>query len=447
MENNNEPLERVNSWIKNSVTLKLITITILMLLLLIPTAMIESIIEERQASSNTATEEVSSKWANDQLINGPILTIPVVYEYLKNEKLVEVTKHWKILPNELKINGEIAPKKLNRGIYEIVVYDSDLHLSGNFRIDKTLDSANLKTIRFDRAFLTVGISDMRGIKDQVRIKWKDSQLKVGPGSKIPNLIKSGITAHIPTLKEHLGESIPFSFQLDIQGSQQLSFIPLGNTTLVDLKSNWDSPSFNGSFLPRSRDVNEQGFTASWKVLELNRNFPQSWVDQDNSAELYASGFGVDLIMPVDDYQKSTRSVKYGAMTIALTFLTIFLVEVIKKQRIHPFQYAFVGFALCLFYILLISISEHLNFNLAYFISSVAIVTMIALYAISMFKSKQITLLLIAILIGIYCFLFTTLQLADYALLLGSIGLTIILALAMYYTRNINWYKLNMETEN
>ncbi|MEP2773934.1 MAG: cell envelope integrity protein CreD [Fulvivirga sp.] len=444
MENKNEPLERVNSWIKNSVTLKLITITILMLLLLIPTAMIESIIEERQASNMQATDEVSAKWANEQLINGPVLSIPVIYEYLKDDKLTEVTKYWKILPNELTVNGEVIPKSLNRGIYEVIVYDAALAVSGNFIIDETFEKDNIKEIKYDRAFLTVGISDMRGIKDQVSIKFGKSNLKVQPGSKIPDLIKSGITAQIPQVSA-TNKPLPFQFNLGLQGSQQLSFTPIGSTTKVNLTSAWDSPSFNGSFLPRSREVNENGFEASWKVLELNRNFPQSWIGHHNLAEIETSAFGVDLIMPIDDYQKSIRSVKYGAMTVALTFLTIFLVEVIKKRRIHPFQYAFVGLALCLFYILLISISEHLNFNLAYFISTVSVVTMIGLYAISVFNSKRISLLLILIIIGVYCFLFTTLQLADYALLLGSIGLTAILGLAMYYTRNINWYKLNMES--
>lgn len=445
MEDKNEPLERVNSWIKNSVTLKLITITILMLLLLIPTAMIESIIEERQASNRLATDEVSAKWANEQLINGPILSIPVIYEYLKDDKPTEVTRYWKILPHALSINGKVIPKSLNRGIYEVIVYDADMAISGSFIIDETFDKDNVKEIKYDRAFLTIGISDMRGIKDQVSIKFDTSNLKVQPGSKIPDLIKSGITAQLPDLKDSANKPIPFQFNLGLQGSQQLSFTPIGSTTEVKLTSAWDSPSFNGSFLPRSRQVDESGFTANWKVLELNRNFPQSWIGNHNLSEIEISAFGVDLIMPVDDYQKSIRSIKYGAMTVALTFLTIFLVEVIKKRRIHPFQYAFVGLALCLFYILLISISEHLNFNIAYFISTASVVTMIGLYAISVFNSKRISLLLILIIIGVYCFLFTTLQLADYALLLGSIGLTAILGIAMYYTRNINWYKLNMES--
>ena len=159
-----------------------------------------------------------------------------------------------------------------------------------------------------------------------------------------------------------------------------------------------------------------------------------------------SSFGVDLIKPIDDYQKSLRSAKYAAMAIALTFLIFFLVEILNKKKIHPFQYALVGLALCLFYILLVSISEHSNFNIAYGISSVGIVVMISLYSLSVFKKLNLSLILISTLCGIYGFLFVTLQLADYALLMGSIGLLLILGLTMYFTRNINWYKLNMETE-
>ena len=181
------------------------------------------------------------------------------------------------------------------------------------------------------------------------------------------------------------------------------------------------------------------------MLQLNRNFPQSWIDTGEAEKLQNAAFGVDLILPLDDYQKSMRSAKYAIMTIVLTFLIFFLVEILNGRKIHPFQYTLVGLALSLFYILLISISEHTNFNLAYAISTCAIVGMISLYSMSVFKMPKLSMLLVATLIGIYGFLFVTLQLADYALLMGSIGLTIILAITMYFTRNINWYKLNIAT--
>ena len=226
----------------------------------------------------------------------------------------------------------------------------------------------------------------------------------------------------------------------------MSFVPLGNVTEVEIESNWPSPSFNGNFLPDFREVTDDGFSAKWKILQLNRNFPQSWIGRNQSEKMDEASFGVDLILPLDDYRKSMRSAKYAVMTITLTFLIFFLVEILNKKKIHPFQYALVGLALCLFYVLLISISEHSNFNVAYGISTFGIVAMISLYSLSAFKMKKLTVLLVATLSGIYGFLFVTLQLADYALLMGSVGLTLILGATMYFTRNINWYNLNIETD-
>lgn len=446
MNEENTTLEKVNSWIKNSVTLKLITITILILLLLIPTSMITSIIQEREDLNNQASNEVSSKWANKQLINGPILSIPLLYEQKKGEDIVEWSKLLQILPEQLLINGKIDPEKLKRGIYEIVVYKSYLSFSGNFILDQKIDQANLKEIKWDQAFLTIGISDLRGIEDELLVKWNNQSLKVQPGSNIPEIIYSGITVNLPNMETLQDKSVAFQFDLKLQGSQNMSFIPVGSETKIELDSSWPSPSFNGAFLPDHRDVRNDGFSASWKVLQLNRNFPQTWIGSSNGDKLNQSAFGVDLILPLDDYQKSMRSAKYAVMTIALTFLIFFLVEIINRRKIHPFQYTLVGLSLCLFYVLLVSISEHSNFNLAYLISTGAIVTMITFYSQSIFKERKFTMLLVATLIGIYGFLFITLQLADYALLMGSIGLTLIMSATMYFTRNINWYSLNIQSD-
>ena len=446
MNTENTLIEKVNSFIKTSVTLKLLTITILMLLLLIPAAMIRSIIQERESLNTEATNEVSSKWADAQQINGPILTIPLIYEFEVENKKTTTTKYWHLLPENLNIDGNIVPEKLKRGIYEVVVYRSNLNVSGDFNISPRPDPQNLKEIQYDQAFLTIGITDLRGIQNQINLNWNGKNLYVQPGSKLTDIIYSGITIDTPDLREQANQNIAFDYTVNLQGSKNLSFIPVGNTTNVKLKSTWPSPSFNGNFLPDDREISEDGFTAFWSVLQLNRNYPQTWIGDGNKQQMQESSFGVDLIKPIDDYQKSLRSAKYAAMAIALTFLIFFLVEILNKKKIHPFQYALVGLALCLFYILLVSISEHSNFNVAYGISSVGIVVMISLYSLSVFKKLNLSLILITTLCGIYGFLFVTLQLADYALLMGSIGLLLILGLTMYFTRNINWYKLNMETE-
>jgi inner membrane protein len=404
--------------------------------------MIKSIITERDHLNNQASTEVSSKWAESQQINGPILTIPLVYELEYDGKISTTTKYLHILPENLKILGDIEPEKLRRGIYEVVVYTSDISVTGDFILNQSIDRNNLKEVQYDKAFLTIGISDLRGIKNQIQFKWNNQNLNADPGSKISDLIYSGVTIELPNIENITGKSINFEFFLNLQGSQNMSFIPIGNTTEVKVNSSWDSPSFNGNFLPDSRELNADGFTASWKVLQLNRNFPQSWMNTNQSKKMQEAAFGVDLILPLDNYQKSMRSIKYAVMTIALTFLIFFLVEILNKRRIHPFQYGLVGFALCLFYILLVSIMEHTHFNFAYSVSTLAIVSMITWYSLHIFKARKLTLILISALIGIYGFLFVTLQLSDYALLMGSMGLTIILGLTMYFTRNIDWYNLN-----
>ena len=448
MTNENAPLDRVNRWVKNSVTLKLLTIGILILILLIPSSMIQSIIRERESLSMSTIYEVSSKWAEAQTLSGPVLTIPLVYEYqnkVKKEGSNEVewvtyeqTKTLTVLPEQLNITGTVSPRKLRRGIYEVVVYESNLQVDGSFNLDLEFDQSNLKEIQWDKASISIGISDLRGIKEGIDFQLGKETYQVSPGSKSA-IAGSGISLTASGLNDL--ENVDFEFDLSLQGSQNISFIPLGGVTDVNLKSDWTSPSFNGSFLPDTRDVTSDGFSSNWKVLQLNRNYPQSWVGSLHQGAIYQSQFGVDLILPLDDYQKSMRSAKYAVMTLALTFLVFFLVEILNGRKIHPLQYTLVGLGLCLFYVLLVSISEHSNFNFAYLISAIAVVLMISLYSLSLLKKKKMTIVLSGILISIYGFVFVTLQLADYALLLGSIGLTVILGLTMYFTRKIDWYNI------
>ncbi len=246
-------------------------------------------------------------------------------------------------------------------------------------------------------------------------------------------------------------------------------MPLGRNTQVNIRSDWPNPSFDGAFLPDERDVDESGFTARWEVLHLNRNFPQAWkgsqyrfttpgaspsspdnyyydrppVDVAQTVSTEASGyrFGVNLLRPVDEYQKSMRSAKYAILFISLTFLVFFFVETLNRKRIHPIQYLLVGLALCIFYALLVAISEQLNFNLAFIVSSIAVTVLITLYCHSIFKQQKLTLFIGLLLVMLYGFVFTLLQLQDYALLIGSIGLFGILAVVMYFSRKIDWYAL------
>ena len=424
-------------------TLKLATITFLMLLLLIPSGMIQSIIYEREHLSNTAVAETSGKWANEQVIKGPILTVPLLYEKSVDNKITSWRKELHLLPNTLDIKGDVTPKTLRRGIYEVVVYESLIHVSGTFDLSIQLDDQHLRSVQWNKAFLTLGISDLRGIQDQIILSVDDREYQAKPGGQVKGSVDSGVRFDLSGHGLRTGKNFAFQTTMNIQGSRNLEFVPIGGVTTVALNSTWEDPSFDGAFLPDQRTVGEEGFEARWKVLELNRNFPQVWVDEPQDLE--SSAFGVRLLLPLDDYQKAMRSSKYGIMVIALTFLIFFLVELLAHRKIHPFQYALVGLTICLFYVLLISLSEHLPFNSAYLIAATSVVAMVTLYSQSIFKNLRFTLMLLAGLAGTYGFLFVTLQLTDYALLMGSVGLSVLLAAAMFFTRNVDWYSLKRQT--
>lgn len=444
MENQNKnTIENVGQYIKRSVMLKVFSIFILMLLLMIPMAYVQSLIEERESLRQSTVNEVSDKWANAQSVYGPILTVPIKKQILENGKIKEVLDVAHFLPSGLMIRGSISPQSLRRGIYEVAVYNSKLSFSGQFDIlSKYMDELKDYDVIWEDAYLTINISDLRGIKDKVEVKWNDSIKNVEPGTKIPDLINSGMTLkNVLGTAPKLDETNKFTINLNLQGSHFLKLVPLGKETNVQLTSAWQDPSFSGSFLPDTRSVDEEGFKAEWKILELNRNYPQFWIGNGNAEAIKKSSFGVDLLLPGNDYQKAMRSAKYALLAITLTFLTFFLVEIFNQKKMHPFQYILIGLSLCLFYTLLLSISEHTNFNIAYLISSIAIISMIGFYAKAILNNLKQVIILVVILCFTYSFVFITLQAQDYALLIGSIGLTFILAFTMYITRNINWYQL------
>jgi len=213
-------------------------------------------------------------------------------------------------------------------------------------------------------------------------------------------------------------------------------------TSARITSSWESPSFTGAFLPDKREVNNNGFDASWKILNFNRNYPQQWMD--HAQDFSTSEFGVYFLIPLDQYLKSMRSSKYSILVIALTFLVFFLVEILTGLRIHPFQYVLVGLALTLFYVLLLSISEQIGFNLAYLYSSCMIVTMIFAYSLSVLKNKVVALLMLLFMMLTYGFIYIIIQLESYSLLVGSLGLFLALSITMFLTRKVNWYGVKSE---
>lgn len=421
-------------------SIKLITIGFIILILLIPKFMIMDLITERKVTSLSAQQEVADSWSNEQIIRGPVLTIPYTEQIInKDGELVKEESHnYHFLPKALNIKGELFPKELNRSIYHSVVYESTLQIDGQFKkADLDLHQIKEENIRWEDARLSVSIGDLRGISSQVELQWNKKTLPFSPGMNNHVLGTNGISLQMP--KELLQDSISdFHITLNLKGSKGISFAPIGETTNVHLESTWNDPGFNGLFLPKDRNITPDGFTADWTVLNYNRDFPQSWID--NTFDIKSSDFGVNLIDMADHYQKNERSAKYGIMIILMVFISFFLNEIITKQRIHPFQYILVGFAILIFYLLLLSFSEHVGFNTAYLIAALSVVLMVLAYSRSFLSSLLNSIGLTSILSVAFLFIFVLLQLESYALLVGSIGLFIILGMTMYFTRKINWYE-------
>lgn len=426
---------------KSSVGPKIIFIGILVFVLLVPTTMIQGLVKERKHTLQDAQKEVSAKWGLEQRMSGPILTIP--YKTHIRDKYNRVIKtnfhNAHFLPDILNIKGDINPEIRSRGIFDVVLYTTDVNLSGTFsRPDFSKFDIPNQDIVWEEAFLSIGIPDLRGLKDQIKITWNEDKVALGSGFLKEQIFKSGLGAVMPNMKN--ADFYAFSLDLKLNGSQEVSFLPLGQETNILLSSSWPNPSFNGAFLPIEHEITDEGFTARWKILDLNRNYPQAW--NDRTYTINDSAFGLKLLMPVDSYQQTTRSIKYAALFIVLTFLTFFLVEILNKFKIHPLQYLLVGSAIILFYLLLLSLSEHINFDLSYLLASLGIIGMVSLYTGAILHKKIMAVLLLVVLTGLYIYLYVLLQLEDYALLLGSSGLFITLGTVMYLTRKINWYTLN-----
>ena len=427
---------RLFNW---QLTFKVIAIGFITLALLIPQFMIQDLVRERENTAGEAKKEVTDKWSLNQTLRGPVLTIPFTEQIYDNEgKMVqEKINEYHCLPETLNINGEISSKDLHRSIYQSVVYESAINLSGNFRMpDFEKLRINPADNIWEKARISVAISDLRGITSLVDLNWNGQVIPFSPGMDNPLIGNNGISIAFSSLSM---SDFParFEIKLNLKGSDELQFAPLGETTDVSIRSTWNDPGFTGNFLPAERNVSESGFDAHWKVLNFNRNFPQEWVNDVYKPTI--ADFGVRLVLMADHYQKSMRSVKYGVLVILFMFLSFFLNEILTKQKIHSFQYILVGFAILIFYLLLLSISEHLGFNIAYLISSVSVLVMVFSYSRSFLKTVKSSLLLSAILAFSLGFIFVLMQLESFALLVGSIGLFCVLALTMYFTRKINWY--------
>lgn len=424
---------------RDSITLRIVLSIFVIGLLIIPLAMIQSLISERESYRDEVVKEINKSWAAKQVVAGPILTII-------NEKWVEngerkkylTQNNYHLLPENLKYEAELIPETRYRGIYEVTLYEANIRISGYFDFDKT------KMVKYEELllpsvdnYLSFSISDLKGIQGNLAFNWNNEKKEVNPGLKTKELFRNGFTTDA-SINKH-DKKYYFDVTIKLKGSENLEFIPLGKTTEVSMKSNWNNPSFTGNFIPSSREVNRDGFTAKWNINHFNREYPQEW--QNNKYELYPSAFGVKLLVPVDEYQKTMRTSKYGIMIILLTFVSFFMIEIFSKKVLHPIQYLLIGLSLVIFYSILLSLSEYLLFQYSYLFASMLIVCLISLYTSSIYGNYKLGILIGAFLVLFYGFMYIILQLQDYSLLLGNIALFTVLATIMYLTRKINWYEV------
>lgn len=432
--------------------LKLIVTVMLALFLMIPSTMIMYVVQERQDSRIQAEAEIGQKLGQAQTITGPIISI--------NDSAVNSFTHF--LPSKLEIKSEIEPEIRYRGLFKIAVYKTKINLKGSFdKLDlKQVDNIQDK-ISFDKSYLQIGISDMRGIKNALSINLNGKSYPLKPSLKANNVFSSyynsdpkydsnpsmsnndnGVHIQLSDLKLVKNDSTStynFDVNLELSGSKELKFVPIGKTTTVEMSSKWGNPSFIGDYLPIEKNVTDNNFTAKWNVLEFNRSFPQ--IVRNNNHNIMAKSFGVSLLIPIDGYAQTNRAIKYSYLFVGLTFIAFFLIEVVNRLRLHPIQYLLVGFALSLFYLMLLSISEYLSFGMAYLSAFIAIVGLITFYTSYAFKNKKISLLLFSLLTLQFGYLYVLLSLEDYSLLLGSFGLFVIIATVMLVTRKLDWYSL------
>ncbi|MEI7899884.1 MAG: cell envelope integrity protein CreD [bacterium] len=443
---------------------KLGTIGTLVLLLLIPLGLLQSRLNERLRTRNQAISEITRTWGSEQFVAGPFLQVPytatvmvrkdvvVNGEVVKTEVPSRVKRTACFLPSDYVVQCKLDPSERYRGIYKAVVYRGDFTIRGAFaRPDFTEWKIADTDVLWDEAALMIAVTDLRGVTNALSFNLGGKELPLRPGTPFagfPNTLR----AHVPAgvlpgglLKEAgSAQDVAFSFALGLNGSGGTRIAPLGLQTRASFSAPWPDPNFQGAFLPTARQISAAGFTAQWQVAYYGRGYPQAWLsgegnDSINSMLIEKTAFGVDLYSPVDSYRLVERSVKYGILFIVLIFTGFFLFETLGGLRIHAMQYTLVGAALCLFYLTLLALSELMAFGTAYLIGAVAAGGLVTFYSASVLKGAKRAGIIAVELAVIFTFLYTTLQLQDYALLLGTVGLFISLGVVMYATRNVDWY--------
>jgi inner membrane protein len=445
---------------KTSPMLRLLVMGMLLVALQAPLTMMCGVVSERTSRRNDVARSIAANWGDAQVVGGPVLTIP--YRYLwdnvetraqgDNRPPAQATPyiaHYNILPEELEVTGTVDASERRRTLFKVIVYTARLKIRGRFPKPVLTDVRAVPNgILWDQATINLGITDPKGIARPINLTWDGQQQAFVPGAQRVGMFETGV--HAPALGVTADRTDPlrFEFDLELRGTREIKFIPSGNETTVRLSSAWPHPSFIG-MPPETPRIDGQGFEATWRVPYFGRGFPPAWKigetqhDPQLAQPAANASFGVALVQPVDLYVQTDRATKYAALFIVMTFVIAFLWEIMGAVLVHPIQYLFVGFALCVFYLLLLSLAEHVGFDVAYVLATAATVLLLAWYWSWVLSGRRQGLVMGVVLTMLYGYLYLLLRLEDYALLAGSVGVFVMLAVVMFLTRRVNWFELKL----
>jgi inner membrane protein len=435
--------------------LKICAILFLTLLLLIPMVRIQFLIRERQALRNNVVQDIARSAGYAQIVTGPLLIVPYTRKLQEqqldaSQKLVTVTREiageLRLLPATMDLGGRLETEERKRGIYKARIFNADAHLQGRFEIPASYGVVgDASGYNFGSPHLVLGISDIRGIGNGLTLRTNGASVNFEPGTGT-DVIPSGVQAPVTVAQSPSPQTLDYQIELKLQGTGDFQITPMGRDSHVKLSSNWPHPAFVGEFLPRTRDINGDGFSAEWQTSffatnmeeALARCVPSADAANRSCADFGARHFGVSFVDPVDQYLKSERAAKYAFLFIGLTFAGFFVFEVLRRFSVHPVQYGLVGLSLAMFFLLLISFSEHIGFASAYLLSATACVGLITFYIRHALGSLPHALGFGAALAALYALLYGILSSEDYALLMGALLVFGLLAAVMVLTRKVNW---------
>ncbi|KIQ78420.1 cell envelope integrity protein CreD [Aeromonas sp. L_1B5_3] len=424
---------------------KIFLLLLLSLLLMVPVQSIMELNRERQIYRNQAIQSIMASSSGPQRLMGPVIVQPytrsVTVEQDGKRFVRQEQTYRYLLPEQLDVQAtmEVTPRKL--GIYQAQVYQTRLSLSGRLptaaQLQESTPLAGDDELVAGKPYLSLVLSDARGINSVPELQLGKQRTPFAPGARLGSTL-AGIHAPLDSLPQQDGT---FHLELNLQGMNELEVVPLGRESKLQLAGNWPHPNFIGDFLPASRSLNQEGFSASWQTSWFATDMESRFNRAMNGGEGELPTFSVSLVQPVDHYQLNERAAKYALLFIGLTFISFFMFELLKGLRVHPIQYALVGMGLAIFYLVLLALTEHLGFGWAYLVAALASVLLNGFYLSHVLGGRKQGIGFAALLGLVYAILYSLLQAEEIALLLGALLLFATLALIMLLTRKLDWYQV------